>query len=197
MGRFRTSQFIWLLWVLAGSSSGLLLAPRAFGQGQAVFVPTGAQWRYFDNGSTPIGWTQPAFDDSAWPNGFAQFGYGDGDEVTVVAPVSTVYFRGLFEVADASAFSGLTIRLLRDDGAVVYLNGVKLFRSNMPDGPIDYSTEAIDPVGGPLESTFFTNRIGSELLRNGPNVLAVEVHQVSPFSLDLTFDLELRADSAA
>jgi Calcineurin-like phosphoesterase/Bacterial Ig domain/Purple acid Phosphatase, N-terminal domain len=197
MRRFRSSQLVRLLCVLAAGSSGLLLEPRALGQGQAVLISTGAMWRYFDGGPAPVDWALREFDESPWPTGFAQFGYGDGDEVTIVAPVSTVYFRSVFEAPDASAFSGLAIRLLRDDGAVVYLNGVELFRSNMPDGPIDYSTEAIDPVGGVVESTFFTNRIGSELLRNGPNVLAVEVHQVSPFSLDLSFDLELHADSAA
>src|SRR5256885_11404389 len=126
MDGFRRSQFVCLLWVLAGSSFGLLLDPRAYGQGQALLVPRGARWHYCDGGSTPIGWARPDFDDDAWPRGFAQFGYGDGDEVTVVAPVSTVYFRTVFEVADASAFSALMFRLLRDDGAVGYLNGVEL-----------------------------------------------------------------------
>ena len=58
-------------------------------------------------------------------------GYGDGDEVTNVGFVDvdpatagiqrnlTTYFRHEFTVDSASSISGLTIRLKRDDGAVV------------------------------------------------------------------------------
>ena len=36
----------------------------------------------------------------------------------------------------------LDINFLLDDGAVVYLNGVELFRQNMPGGTIGYLTTA-------------------------------------------------------
>ena len=42
----------------------------------------------------------------------------------------------------AAAVGGLTLRLLRDDGAVVYLNGTEVVRSNMPTGTIAYTTRA-------------------------------------------------------
>ena len=37
---------------------------------------------------------------------------------------------------------------MRDDGAVVYLNGTEVFRSNMPTGTITYTTLASTTVGG-------------------------------------------------
>ena len=45
----------------------------------------GSNWRYLDNGTDQgTAWRASAFDDSAWASGNAQFGYGDGDEVTTV-----------------------------------------------------------------------------------------------------------------
>jgi len=165
--------------------------------GPATLVPKGATWKYLDDGSDQgFFWHSPAFDDSSWASGPAQLGYGDGDEATVVSYGSnpwkrhiTTYFRHSFGVTDASSFSGLTLRLLRDDGAVVYLNGVEVFRSNMPSGTITYTTLASSAT--PQENVFREATLSASLLLNGVNVIAVEVHQSSGGSSDLSFDLEL------
>src|SRR5829696_1491244 len=89
-----------------------------------VLIPTGATWKYLDNGSDQgTGWRAPAFSDSGWASGAAQLGYGDGDETTVVSygPDSankyiTTYFRRSFTVPDASVYQSTSLRLLRDDG---------------------------------------------------------------------------------
>src|SRR6185503_8939134 len=42
-------------------------------------------WRYNDTGSDPgSGWLQPEFNDSAWPLGATEFGFGDGNEATLL-----------------------------------------------------------------------------------------------------------------
>ena len=51
-----------------------------------------------------------------------------------------------FTVADPSAVSALSLKLLRDDGAVVYLNGTEVYRNNMPSGSISSSTLASSSV---------------------------------------------------
>jgi hypothetical protein len=84
------------------------------------------------------------------------------------------------------------LRVLRDDGAVVYLNGIEVFRSNMPTEPF-FTTLASTAVGGAEESAFF-ERHPVELLHNGTNVVAVEVHQAGPTSSDVSFALELLAE---
>ena len=92
-----------------------------------VLVASGTAWRYLDNGSDPgTTWRAPTFNDGAWASGAAQLGYGDGDEATVVgyggnpdAKYITTYFRRTFSVSNPSQFSTLTLRLLRDDGALV------------------------------------------------------------------------------
>jgi Big-like domain-containing protein len=162
-------------------------------------VPKGATWKFLDNGSDQgTAWRAPAFNDSAWASGPAQLGFGDGDEATVVngGPSAnrfvTTYFRRAFPVASTAAFTNLSLRVLRDDGAIVYLNGVEVFRSNMPTGIVSYVTNASSGVNGAEETTtFFSTNLSPGLLVNGTNVLAVEIHQVNATSTDLSFDLEL------
>ena len=45
-----------------------------------------------------------------------------------------------FTVSGASDYTGLTLNVLRDDGAVIYLNGNELRRENMPDGTIMFTS---------------------------------------------------------
>ena len=89
------------------------------------------------------------------------------------------------------------MRLLRDDGAVVYLNGVEVYRSNMPTGTIGHTTRASSPSATPRSWTWLTALLNPALLVAGDNVIAVEIHQDSPTSSDISFDLELTATAAA
>ena len=179
------------------------------GYGQTILVPKGSVWKYLDNGSNQgTAWQAADFDDSSWKSGPAQLGYGDGDEATRVEDNATpgyvstdtnryitTYFRTAFEVTDPSVFQNLTLKLLRDDGGVVYLNGVEVFRSNMPTGSVNSSTIASAAVGGTDESAYFDTNISPSQLATGRNVLAVEIHQSSANSSDLSFNLELASAS--
>ncbi len=163
-------------------------------------VSTGSDWKYLDDGSDQgTVWYSPGFDDSAWRSGRAELGYGDGGEGTVVngGPTNnhyvTTYFRKSFTATKVAWYLGLRLRLLADDGAVVYLNGVEVCRSNMPAGTITYTTLATANLGGADESTFVGFDLSPAFLRDGVNTLAVEVHQSSPTSSDISFDLALEA----
>jgi hypothetical protein len=169
-----------------------------------TLVRSDSIWSYLDNDSSPLSWASPTFDDSAWPKALAELGYGDGDEETTVgfgpnanAKYVTTYFRRRFTVVDANAYPALTSRLLRDDGAVVYLNGIEVFRSNMPAGSIDHGTFASSSAGGSAETTWFSQAVDPALLVAGENVLAVEVHQSDLSSTDLSFSLELVSAASA
>lgn len=167
---------------------------------EVTAVPTNSNWKYRDNGvDLGSSWRASNFNDSAWASGNAELGYGDNDEATVVSygpdannKYITTYFRKSFTVADVSAVSGLTLRLKRDDGAVVYINGVEATRSNMPTGAITAATLAASAVGGADEATFYSFSINPGLLVNGNNVIAIEVHQSSASSSDVSFDAELK-----
>ena len=163
-----------------------------------TFVPTGASWKYLDNGSNQgTGWIASGFNDGSWVSGAAELGYGDGDEATVVsyggnasAKYITTYFRKSFNVTNPAAIIDSTLRLLRDDGAVVYLNGVEVARSNMPTGTVAYSTLASAAID---DATFYSFLISPSRFVAGTNVLAVEIHQANATSSDISFNLELTA----
>ncbi len=69
----------------------------------------------------------------------------------------------------------LDISILKDDGAVVYINGTEVRRSNMPAGAITYTTPASSALSGAAETTYTTFRVSRNLLTNGNNTFAVEV----------------------
>src|SRR5947209_14992832 len=63
----------------------------------------------------------------------------------------------------------------------------------MHAGAVTYTSQAPLSIGGADESTFQTASIGLAALVTGTNVLAVEIHQASPDSSDISFNLELTA----
>ena len=167
-----------------------------------VPIKAGAVWRYLDDGSSPgAGWRSPGYDDSKWKQGQASLGYGD-NPVTLIngGPPGerriTTYFRHTFTVADRSVYRTLGLRLRRNDGAVVYLNGKQIHRVNLPSGAITPTTPATRDVDGLEREVFFPVRVTRALLRTGTNTIAVEIHLASPRSRDLSFDLELYANPA-
>lgn len=164
-------------------------------------IALGAVWKYLDTGvDQGIEWQNVAYDDSAWFSGPAQLGYGDGDEVTEVqfekddnSKFATTYFRHHFKVVNARQITSLKMRLLRDDRAAVYLNGVDVFRDDrLPD---DAAYDFYTGSGPVSDYDWEIFAIDQGRLIEGTNVLAVEVHQASPTSSDLSFDLELTAES--
>ncbi len=164
-------------------------------------VRTGATWNYLDGGKTPsTDWNQLGFSlTEDWGEGRAQFGYGDKDERTVLdygddpdAKPITYYFRHEFELADASSYLTLSMRLLRDDGAVVYVNGEEVARSNLPEGEIAADTLALSNIrNGSAERTYHSFTLDPAILQDGKNLVAVEVHQFAPGNADLSFDFSL------
>ena len=166
------------------------------GLAMTTLVPSNSVWRYLDNGSDQgTAWKESAFNDSSWASGPAELGYGDGDEVTLVSfgPQSTnkfitTYFRRSFMATNVASFTSLSLRIMRDDAAAVYLNGVEVLRSgNITSGTINYLTRASTSV----EEAYDTATINVALLNEGINYLAVEMHQQDPNSSDISFDLQL------
>ncbi|MEX2188937.1 MAG: lamin tail domain-containing protein, partial [Pirellulales bacterium] len=168
---------------------------------QLTFVSTGDTWKYLDNGTDQgTAWRTGGFDDSTWSSGAAELGYGDGDETTLVGfgsdsgnKYATTYFRKTFNVANPAAIVAFSMQLKRDDGAVVYLNGTEIARDNVASGAL-YNTYA-SATAGDDGTTFLPFTVPTNLLVAGSNVLAVEIHQGSGGSSDISFDLSLIGDT--
>ena len=163
-------------------------------------IPLGADWKYLDDGSNQgTLWQQPTFDDSAWASGPAELGYGDGDEATVVDYGSllnkhiTTYFRKTVNIPDLSLILAFNLHLLRDDGAVVYVNGTEVYRTNLPAGVIGYQTLAPFNITGDAEQALNYAVLPTNHFIEGDNVIAVELHQRGALSSDLSFDMKLIA----
>lgn len=175
------------------------------------FEETG--WRYLDNGVAQsdsevvagnpsyntADWKHPSFNDSGWETGQALLGYGAIDGRTINTSLNlqsprlpTIYFRKSFNVTDAASFTQLNLGLVRDDGAIIYLNGREIGRTNMNGGNQQYADLAISSTSneGGLVNLGTITLAGGDLVE-GTNVLAVEVHQNSTSSSDTGLDVRL------
>ncbi len=168
-----------------------------------TLVAAGATWKYLDTGTAPpAAWITALYNDTPWAAGPAELGYGDADEATTISfgadPLAkriTTYFRHAFTAGIPGSYTTLRCILKRDDGAVVYLNGSEVRRSNLPaTGTIASTTTALATVEGAAQlDTFFLSP--TLLSATGANLLAVEVHQISGTSTDVSFSLILEGIS--
>jgi hypothetical protein len=157
-------------------------------------VKEGDTWKYLvPSSALPANWNLPNFNDGAWSQGRGGIGYGDNDDTTLVpAGTVAVYMRRSFNVVDSTAIKSMILNMDYDDGFVAYLNGVEIARANMPAGTPSFNTvaagdnEAVMYAGGLPPSFPIIAPTFSALLKNGQNVLAIEVHNVSNTSSDLS-----------
>jgi hypothetical protein len=169
-----------------------------------TLVATGSVWKYLDNGSDQgVAWRDLGFNDASWKSGPAPLGYGDANgqfpaTTNQFGPDAnnkyvTTYYRRTFNAANVSSLTNLVMKVQRDDGVVVYLNGVGAFTNNMPE-TFNYLTLATAAIGGGDETTFYSQPIEATLMREGTNLLAAEIHQATANSSDIVFDLELTGE---
>jgi uncharacterized repeat protein (TIGR01451 family) len=174
------------------------------------FFTYGSQWKYLDNGTDQgTAWIPSAFSDASWKSANGKFGYGDPANTVVYSgcPPSnypaaenpapgcatkyiTTYFRKTITIPNPALFSSFIMNLYRDDGIVVYVNGVEVIRDNMPTGIIGYTTLATTAAADDGQSVN-TFPISSAAFTAGSNTISVEIHQSAASSSDLSFDMEL------
>jgi hypothetical protein len=164
-----------------------LLSPRSI-------LKIDEEWKYETSG-TDLGaaWRGASYDDSAWPVGKGVIGYELG---TLPAPIltdiprgtsATYYFRKTFEYS-GNLNAPISLRVLADDGAVVYVNGIEVGRVRMANGAVNHETLADDSIGN---ADYETIVVDENPLVEGTNTIAVEVHQQRTTDSDMVFGLEL------
>lgn len=124
-------------------------------------------WKARMHGKGEKNWNTIGFDDSDWEDTHPDVEYDGWTE-------NTIYFRYNFEVADAIKYPLVQYGIWYKDGIIIYLNGEEVYRRNMPTGTVKHNTLASAMYEG-----YFT-RIGSApgyLLKDGKNVVAVEIHK--------------------
>ncbi len=165
-------------------------------------VPAARVWKYLDAGPYPAEhWKEPDFDDTGWLSGPAPLGYGGGDVGTVIRfggdpkrRRRTTHFRRRFTVQNADRTDGLILELVCKNGAAVYLNGTEVLRHDLrPNAlPDDLARAGVEEEAA--SASPYSYDIDPELLTEGENVLAVEVHVRRPDTAEVRFALSLRID---
>lgn len=164
-----------------------------------TLIHGGSAWNYSDAGQDlGTNWAQPGFDDSGWSNGTARLGYNELTDSSIIGfgpdPLNkfvTTYFLDSFCLPWNEEVTNLNFRLAQTDGAVVWLNGQELFSTNMPAGPITYTTLARSSATLFPSFIFYPTDLAPSNLTVGTNLLAVEIHQSAVTNASLGFDLEL------
>lgn len=178
-----------------------VLGNFASGQGidhwETVFY-SNSTYRFYTSaqGTASSDWRSPGFNDQSWRTGKGGIGYGDGDDNTVIEKCVSVFMRTEFNISDTSTILDGILHVDYDDAFVAYLNGVEIARSQGLSG--DYppgdqlssvNHEAAMYSGGVPEA-FFVDRVKlKSLLENGKNILAVQLHNSSPGSSDMSSNI--------
>ena len=192
--------------ILAVLALGLavFLCPQLHAQDVFLFNTNNPSWTWrggTSEASAPVGaWRATNYNEAGFSNAPAPFYYGDlltgGTLITnMFNSYSSIFLRKTFVVTNANDFSALKLGYRCDDGFIAWLNGVEVFRYNMPAGSILYNGTASGAVV-PDPAPFFTANLSAAsfaALVGGTNVLAIQAFNAALGSSDIIMDVSLSA----
>ena len=151
-------------------------------------------WNYIVPTAEPdTNWRKPTFTATGWLSGQGGFGFGDSDDNTTISQSKSVYIRIVFNISDTSKISKAILNADYDDGFVAYLNNTEIARANMsttvhpPFGTLASANhEAVMYSGGNPDYFNISQSALHNVIRNGTNVLAIQIHNVTTTSSDLS-----------
>jgi hypothetical protein len=159
-----------------------------------TIIDWGDDWQYAVPPSNRIknGWRLPGYDASDWQTGPSGFGYGDGDDNTVIQPLMSIYIRHEFHIERVADIHKLLLHVDYDDGFIAFINGNLVATGNavLPDPSnfenvqINTDREAQLYQGGlPVK---YDIDLGLANLKNGTNVFAIQGYNVNSSSSDFS-----------
>jgi len=158
--------------------------------GMEPLVKRNENWQYLAGADPVDDWTAASFDAKGWKTGQAGFGYGDGDDRTVLAHMrgkfTRIYLRKTFAGTAAVRPADMVLAINYDDAFIAYLNGKEVARSGIGRGRGKSAAKISSHEAKGIET--FPIRGFRELLRPGKNVLAIEGHNVNRDSSDFSLD---------
>src|SRR3546814_46942 len=88
------------------------------------------------------------------------------------------------------ALSSVSVTTRVDDGVVIYVNGVEVGRSNMPDGPIGHNSYSLSSPNSTFAAANpVTFNVPMELLTAGTNTISAQVQLGYRNTRDASFEL--------
>ena len=160
----------------------------------SLFFTQGSSWRYWEDAANPgATWNATSFNDTLWPVGISQFGFGENDEQTVLnGGVISYYFRKAVDIPDVNQLNEVFMHLVHDDAAIVYVNGQEVARSELiPLGAVGHTTDARQSNNDETENQFYTYKIDPAFFVTGMNTIAISVKNDNAADGDLSFDCYL------
>lgn len=160
-----------------------------------TIVKDNSSWYYqVPTAASSPEWITPSFTVNSWFQGTGGFGYGDGDDNTILPSSSvSVYTRIEFTIANLNQIVAMALHFDYDDGFVAYLNGTEVARNglsgtNQPafNQLANISHEAKLYQNQQPDQLIFNQNQLNGLLVNGTNVFCVEVHNQLANSTDFT-----------
>ncbi|MCB0746635.1 MAG: CotH kinase family protein [Ignavibacteriae bacterium] len=150
-------------------------------------------WSYYVGDSEPpADWKLLTFDDTDWQKGEGGIGYGDNDDNTIIPETISLFTRIKFNVSDTSLIEKAILSVDYDDGFVAYLNGIEIARAGISGTSptfnqlADLNHDANIPTGGRPDDFFISSGKIDSCLALGENILAIQVHNVTSNSSDLS-----------
>lgn len=156
-----------------------------------TIIDRGDEWRYFPGTSEPdSNWHQPGFIDSTWSTGNSGFGYGDGDDATLISGLTSIYIRREFDISSLLNIETFILHIDADDGFIAWLNGVEIARKNMyapgsfvAHNQVSQFENEAQLYQGNLPWVCYIKKTNDYLVE-GTNVIAIQGNNISPFSSD-------------
>lgn len=163
------------------------------------YIKFGSTWKYYDKGKDlGTSWLTLSYNDSSWPSGPGQLGYGDNDEATRLTQPTprhpSIYFRKKVKITGTVQEATLTV--LHDDGVIVWINGKRVFGKYDKNGD-SYSAWASSTSNDDEVSRHVIPTSALPFV-SGDNIVAVMIKQRSSTSSDVSFDfgMQLKVASA-
>ena len=172
----------------------------ALGSGRSL-IPVGAMWKYWPGSrgapTEDLSWSVPGFADAEWSEGPSGFGYGDGDDRTIIADMqgnySVLWTRHEFDIERVADVKSLTLTVTVDDGFVAFLNGVEIHRERAERvGAVPGTSDTASEYARDPGETVVVD-VSPSRLRPGRNALGVVGLNHSLTSSDLTLEASLDA----
>ena len=178
----------------------------------------GSVWNYHTQAAAPANdgtgntWIQSAYVmPAAWNigalpvAGAGKYGFNSGQVTCLkssaaatsctpgaVVKYTTYYFRNTvnFTAAElATTFQTIQLNVQRNDGIVIYINGVERAANNMPAGRTFATLASADIIPGAAEAVTFN--LSPAFFATGANTIAVEVHLRTTTSDNMSFDMQV------
>jgi hypothetical protein len=150
-------------------------------------------WKYFVGHSEPdTNWRALSFNDAPWPQGPGGIGYGDDDDLTQIDASTSVYLRIKFDIVDLNQITSAALNVDYDDSFIAYINNVEVARAGISgvhpphNQTAESNHEAQMPTGNLPEAFAIQANKLSDTIKEGENILALQVHNVSESSSDLS-----------